>query len=192
MGKEDFLQAAVVLYAFTGWLQPLLVDALRLSGGIEIGLGPSLLPNLANTLGMACVPLSERMLVYMAKACNFKSALEGFEGDSFTDPFLSLDTLKQAPKPKEHVCGHMNLLQPQYPYRRELLRITAVDFASGALLLLGQLRTGANVFVVLYSSCTAFTRVFSFSHGQAIGFTAVGALCFWYLQVLQLMLLCLW
>eukprot|EP00039_Didymoeca_costata_P015922 m.277395 g.277395 ORF g.277395 m.277395 type:complete len:140 (+) comp16306_c0_seq12:295-714(+) len=101
MGKEDFLQAAVVLYAFTGWLQPLLVDALRLSGGIEIGLGPSLLPNLANTLGMACVPLSERMLVYMAKACNFKSALEGFEGDSFTDPFLSLDTLKQAPKPAQ-------------------------------------------------------------------------------------------
>lgn len=36
-----------------------------------------------------------------------------------------------------------------------------VDFASGALLLLGQLRTGANVFVVLYSSCTAFTAVFS-------------------------------
>jgi len=119
------------VYVGTGVLQPLIVDALRMSSCL--GRKSLLLPTLAKTSGMALVGA----LSTKADRSALRHLLRAGSSSSSNSSSTNND------------------------FRRSLLLAAAVDLISGMLLTGGILLTGGAIFVVLYNSCPAWTAMLS-------------------------------
>ena len=128
----------MTLYVVTGMLQPTIIDFIKYHG--MIGAPHAMLPMLGT--------------LHVLRIC----AGSPLWSTSARFPAANVAGMAAVALCRSSTTGWNDIPRNS---KRNILLITAVDTCSGVFLMLGLLAAGSGVFVVIYSSCTAFTACFS-------------------------------
>mmetsp|Transcript_16419 Transcript_16419/g.19176 ORF Transcript_16419/g.19176 Transcript_16419/m.19176 type:complete len:389 (-) Transcript_16419:340-1506(-) len=136
----------VPLYCVTGVIQPILVDYVRYNGGTN-DWPPTLLPLLANALGMALV-------LKLANITNVKLSYNQNNGRSL---------VRKRRNSGEWIFRYLSRTE-----KRRFIIATMLDFGSAACTITGLLLVGSGIYTIIYSSGTAWTAVISWIYGKEL------------------------
>jgi len=136
----------VPLYCVTGVIQPILVDYVRYNGGTN-DWPPTLLPLLANALGMALV-------LKLANITNVKLSHNQNNGRSL---------VRKRRNSGEWIFRYLSRTE-----KRRFIIATMLDFGSAACTITGLLLVGSGIYTIIYSSGTAWTAVISWIYGKEL------------------------
>ena len=164
------LVAVVVLYLATGVLQPTLVDWVKYCGAAGMKHPPAMLTLLSNTAGMAlaapsawlvlrmrCLPTGFRQQLAVAAGCQSALAVLPDTGALTTAvPRAEVNTLSAWRGPVTRSLWMFRRLCD-----RRVVVASSIDLCSGLLVMIGLLSVGSGMYVIIYSSCTAWTAVIS-------------------------------